>query len=56
MFVVTPMRIHTSTKKEIRAAMHKKLEENYPIHIEKTFLGAHSVPIEYKNDSDILLL
>lgn len=30
----------------------KKLEENYPIHIEKTFLGAHSVPIEYKNDSD----
>ncbi len=30
----------------------KKLEENYPIHIEKTFLGAHSVPEEYKNDSD----
>ena len=27
MFVVTPMRVHTTTKKEIRKAMHKKLEE-----------------------------
>ena len=27
MFVVTPMRIHTTTKKEMRAVMHKKLEE-----------------------------
>ena len=30
----------------------EKLEQNYPIHIEKTFLGAHCVPPEYKNDSD----
>lgn len=30
----------------------QKLEENYPIHIEKTFLGAHAVPPEFKNDSD----
>ena len=30
----------------------KKLEINYPIHIEKTFLGAHAVPLEFKNDSD----
>lgn len=27
MFVVTPMRVHTTTKKLIRAAMHQKLEE-----------------------------
>ncbi len=30
----------------------KKLEENFPIHIEKTFLGAHAVPPEFQNDSD----
>ncbi len=30
----------------------QKLEENFPIHIEKTFLGAHAVPPEYKNDAD----
>jgi len=29
-----------------------KLEENYPIHIEKTFLGAHAVPPEFKKDAD----
>ena len=30
----------------------RKLEANYPIHIEKTFLGAHTVPPEYKDNSD----
>ena len=41
------------TKSEIKMLeVMKKLEDNYPIHIEKTFLGAHAVPNEYKNDSD----
>ncbi len=30
----------------------KKLEEDCFIHIEKTFLGAHAVPPEFKNDAD----
>ncbi|WP_051505380.1 imidazolonepropionase [Sulfurospirillum arcachonense] len=30
----------------------QKLEENYPIHVEKTFLGAHAVPPEYKDKAD----
>lgn len=30
----------------------KLLDENHPIHIEKTFLGAHALPAEYANDSD----
>ena len=30
----------------------KLLDENHPIHIEKTFLGAHALPVEYANDSD----
>ncbi|HIP44656.1 MAG TPA: imidazolonepropionase [Sulfurospirillum arcachonense] len=29
-----------------------KLEENYPVHVEKTFLGAHAVPPEYKDRAD----
>jgi len=29
-----------------------KLELNYPIHIEKTFLGAHAVPPEFNKDAD----
>ncbi len=29
-----------------------RLEQNHPIHIEKTFLGAHAVPPEYKNKAD----
>lgn len=29
----------------------EKLEQNFPVHVEKTFLGAHCVPPEYKNDS-----
>jgi len=29
-----------------------KLEENYPVHVEKTFLGAHAVPPEYKDRTD----
>ena len=33
----------------------QKLEMNYPIHIEKTFLGAHAVPLEFKNDSDLYI-
>lgn len=28
------------------------LGENHPIHIEKTFLGAHALPAEYANNSD----
>lgn len=28
----------------------KRLKENYPIEIKATFLGAHAVPAEYKND------
>ena len=30
----------------------QKLEQNFPIHIQKTFLGAHAVPPEYKNRAD----
>jgi len=30
----------------------KKLEENYPIVIKKTFLGAHAVPSEYKGNKE----
>jgi imidazolonepropionase len=30
----------------------KKLRENYPIQIKATFLGAHAVPAEYKNDKE----
>ena len=33
----------------------QKLEMNYPIHIEKTFLGAHAVPLEFKNNSDLYI-
>ena len=41
------------TKSEIKMLeVMKKLEDNYPIHIEKTFLGAHAVPLEYKNNAD----
>ncbi len=29
-----------------------RLEQNHPIDIEKTFLGAHAVPPEYKNNAD----
>ncbi len=54
---VTTLEIKTGygldTKSEIKMLnIAKKLEENYPVHIEKTFLGAHAVPIEYKNKSD----
>jgi len=28
----------------------KRLKENYPIEIKATFLGAHAVPLEYKNN------
>lgn len=54
---VTTIEIKTGygldTKSEIKMLeVMKKLEENYPIHIEKTFLAAHAVPNEYKNDSD----
>jgi imidazolonepropionase len=30
----------------------KKLNENFPIEIRTTFLGAHAVPSDYKNDKD----
>lgn len=30
----------------------KKLKENYPIEIKATFLGAHAVPAEFKNDKE----
>jgi imidazolonepropionase len=54
---VTTIEIKTGygldTKNEIKMLkVMEKLESNYPIHIEKTFLGAHCVPPEYKNDSD----
>lgn len=54
---VTTIEIKTGygldTQSEIKMLkVAQKLEMNYPIHIEKTFLGAHAVPVEYKNDSD----
>ncbi len=54
---VTTIEIKTGygldTKSEIKMLeVMKKLEVNYPIHIEKTFLAAHAVPPEYKNDSE----
>ncbi len=30
----------------------EKIEKNFPIHITKTFLGAHAVPLEYKDRAD----
>jgi len=30
----------------------KKLKENYPIAIKSTFLGAHALPLEFKNNKD----
>ncbi|MCF6347510.1 MAG: imidazolonepropionase [Flavobacteriaceae bacterium] len=30
----------------------KKLDENYPIEIKATFLGAHAFPVEFKNNKD----
>lgn len=30
----------------------KKLKENYPIEIKSTFLGAHALPLAYKNNKD----
>lgn len=33
----------------------KKLNENYPITIKATFLGAHALPIEFKNDKKAYL-
>lgn len=30
----------------------KHLNDHHPVHIEKTFLGAHALPIEYQNDSE----
>ena len=32
--------------------IYKKLKENYPVHIAATFLGAHTVPPEYKENRD----
>jgi len=54
---VTTIEIKTGygldTKTEIKMLeVMRQLENNYPIHIEKTFLGAHAVPIEFKEDSD----
>ncbi|PCJ91608.1 MAG: imidazolonepropionase [Flavobacteriaceae bacterium] len=34
----------------------KRLKENYPIEIKATFLGAHAVPTEYKNNKQGYLL
>lgn len=33
----------------------KKLDENYPITIKATFLGAHALPTEFKNNKDAYL-
>ncbi len=30
--------------------VYKRLRENYPVHLESTFLGAHTIPSEFKND------
>ncbi|TRX53412.1 imidazolonepropionase [Thalassomonas sp. M1454] len=30
----------------------KRLEENVPVTVRKTFLGAHAVPVEYKDNAD----
>ncbi|PID48182.1 MAG: imidazolonepropionase [Proteobacteria bacterium] len=54
---VTTIEIKTGygldAKSEIKMLkVMEKLEKNYPIKIEKTFLGAHAVPPEYKNDSE----
>ena len=54
---VTTIEIKTGygldTKSEIKMLeVMKKLEVNYPIHIEKTFLAAHAVPPEYRNNSE----
>ena len=54
---VTTIEIKTGygldTQTEIKMLeVAKKLEENYPIHIEKTFLGAHCVPLEFKENED----
>ena len=40
------------TKNEIKMLqIAKALADHYPIHIEKTFLGAHTTPPEYSNNS-----
>ncbi|WP_078393631.1 imidazolonepropionase [Shouchella patagoniensis] len=36
--------------KQLRVA--KKLDESHPIDIVSTFMGAHAVPLEYKNNTD----
>ena len=33
----------------------RRLKENYPIEIKATFLGAHALPLEYKNDKQAYL-
>lgn len=44
------------TKSELKMLkVAKKLQENFPIHIQKTFLGAHAVPKEYQNNSDLYI-
>ena len=43
--------LDTATELKMLRVMDR-LEQNHPIHIEKTFLGAHAVPPEYKNNAD----
>ncbi len=33
----------------------KKLKQNYPVAIKATFLGAHAIPAEYKNNREVYL-
>jgi len=57
---VTTVEIKTgyglNTQSELKILeVAKKLEENFPVKIEKTFLGAHAVPNEYKNDKNLYI-
>ncbi|RMA58675.1 imidazolonepropionase [Ulvibacter antarcticus] len=42
-----------TTEAEMRMLrVAKKLGENYPVTVKTTFLGAHAIPTEFKNDKD----
>lgn len=42
-----------TTESEIKMLrVAKKLEQNYPITVKTTFLGAHAVPVEYKDNKE----
>jgi imidazolonepropionase len=35
---------------ELKCLGHKRMSLNYPISIKATFLGAHAIPLEYKDN------